>query len=169
MPVVLFFFVGIFIGSIVGLIVGRLKDFEWGIGIGCLIIGIFGLGVTIYVGIHQYYELKGTVETKGTLIDYIEKNELSTESDLEDYYVTRYIPIIRFSTPNGKTYTIQDLGGSKKWEIKDNIDILYKPSNPEQGFIANFQNTWGRTFVLLFLSSVPLLIGFGFIGGKIWG
>ncbi|EKR75413.1 PF12158 family protein [Leptospira noguchii str. 2006001870] len=169
MPAVLFFFVGIFIGSIVGLIVGKLKDFEWGIGIGCSIIGIFGLGVTTYVGIHQYYELKGMVKTKGTLVDYIEKSELSAESDTDNYYVTRYIPIIRFSTSDGKTYTIQDLGGSKKWEIKDNIDILYKPSDPEKGFIFIFQNTWGQTFALLFFSSVPLLIGFGFIGGKIWG
>ncbi|EMN00627.1 hypothetical protein LEP1GSC021_1826 [Leptospira noguchii str. 1993005606] len=64
MPAVLFFFVGIFIGSIVGLIVGKLKDFEWGIGIGCSIIGIFGLGVTTYVGIHRYYELQNQRYTR---------------------------------------------------------------------------------------------------------
>ncbi|EMM79351.1 PF12158 family protein [Leptospira interrogans str. 2006001854] len=169
MPIILLFFVGMFAGLIVGLIVGKSKDFEWGIGTGCLIMGMVGLGVSTYAGIHRYYELKGTVKTIGTLVDYLETKETSADVETDkSYEVTYYIPIVRFSTPDGNTYTIRGLGGSKKWQIKDDIDILYKPSNPEKGFIADFQNTWALTCVLLLFSSFPLLVGFFFIGEKIW-
>ncbi|EMO09136.1 PF12158 family protein [Leptospira borgpetersenii str. Noumea 25] len=149
------------------MIVGKLKDLEWGIGTGSLIIGIVGLYATINVGMDRYNELQDTVKTKGILVDYIEERDIRTTGKYRTE-VTTSVPLVNFSTPDGKEYTIRGLGGPRKWQIKDNVNILYKPSDPHKGFIADFQNTWGVTWALSFFASFSLLVGFFFVGGKIW-
>ncbi|AAS69662.1 DUF3592 domain-containing protein [Leptospira interrogans] len=150
-------------GILTGLIVGKFKGLEWGMGIGGFILSIGGLILTIQIGINRYNELKDAVTAKGILIDYTEEREVKSHR-------INYSPLVRFSTPDGKKYTIRGLGSNrKKWQIHDAIDVTYKPSDPNQGFITDFQNTWGLTWALSLITLFLLSIGIFFIGGKIRG
>ena len=155
------FWGGVFAGLAVGGLVGWLKNFNWGIASGCLIIGVGGLAGAAWLGWHQYHRLAGTQQVQGVLVEFV-----TVEStDGQGRSTRSRAPVVRFKAGDGQTHRVQGLGGSQGHRAPgDAVAVRYRPDAPQQAVIDDFQNQWGGVWALALFGLFPTLFGLYFLG-----
>jgi len=151
----------VFAGLAVGGLVGWLKNFNWGIASGCLIIGAGGLAGAAWLGWHQYQLIAGTQQAQGVLTEFV-----TVEStDGKGRNTSSRAPVVRFKAGNGQTYRVQGLGGSQgQHEPGDAVAVRYRPEAPQQAVIDDFQNQWSGVWGLGLFGLFPMMFGLYFLG-----
>jgi hypothetical protein len=151
----------VFAGLAVGGLVGWLKNFNWGIASGCLIIGAGGLAGAAWLGWHQYQLLAGTQRTEGVLVEFV----TVTSTDGEGRRTSTQAPVVRFKAGDGQTYRVQGLGSSQaQRDPGDAVGIRYRPDDPQRAVIDDFQNQWGGVWALALFGLFPTMFGTYFLG-----
>lgn len=161
MQAVLYLLGGMLIGPLVGGLLGWWKGFALGVGAGCLIIGACGLYGATTLGHSRYHALAGTEKVEGVLLRWT--SERTTDSDGDT--TTVYAPVVRFNALDGRTYEVKGLGRSDtKIAPGDPVPVRYRPEDPGQALIADFQNLWGGVWGLGLFGIVPTMMGAFFAG-----
>ncbi|MGH8619155.1 MAG: DUF3592 domain-containing protein [Burkholderiales bacterium] len=155
------FWGAVFAGLAIGGLVGWLKNFNWGIACGCLIIGAGGLAGAAWLGWHQYQLIAGTQQAQGVLLEFV----TVASTDGKGRSTSSRAPVVRFKAADGRTYRVQGLGGSQgQHEPGDAVPIRYRPDDPQQAVIDDFQNQWGGVWALALFGLFPTMFGSYFLG-----
>lgn len=155
---------GIFAGLAVGGLLGWRAGFQWGLGVGCLLIGVGGLAGASHLGWHRWQALDGTIATSGVLMDFV--NETVRESG--GRRVTVRSPVVRFVAEDGTEHRVKGLGGSRgSASPGDPVPVRYRPEDPAQALVADAQNLWAGVWGLGMFGIVPLLVGIAAIPRRV--
>lgn len=155
------FWGSVFAGLAIGGLVGWLKNFNWGIASGCLIIGAGGLAGAAWLGWHQVQQLEGTQQAQGVLLEFV----AVATTDGEGRTTTSRAPVVRFTARDGRAYRVQGLGGSQGERAPgDAVAVRYRPEDPQQAVIDDFQNQWGGVWALALFGLFPTMFGLYFLG-----
>lgn len=147
---------GIFAGLIVGGLLGWRAGFQWGLGVGCLLIGIGGLAGAGHLGWHRWQAIDGTVATSGVLMDFVSE----TVRESSGRRLTVRSPIVRFVAEDGTEHRVKGLGGSRASASPgDPVPVRYRPEDPTQALVADAQNLWAGVWGLGMFGIVPLMVG----------
>ncbi len=147
---------GIFAGLIVGGLLGWRAGFQWGLGVGCLLIGIGGLAGAGHLGWHRWQAIDGTVATSGVLMDFVSE----TVRESSGRRLTVRSPIVRFVAEDGTEHRVKGLGGSRADASPgDPVPVRYRPEDPAQALVADAQNLWAGVWGLGMFGIVPLMVG----------
>lgn len=157
----LVFGLSLLVGPLVGALVGWRKKLFWGVGVGALLIGCAGLYGAATVGWHRYQSIAGTVVAEGRLVDFVEERS----RDSHGRNSTTRAPVVEYTAPDGVPRQVKGLGGGLSGkEPGDPVDVRYKPSDPAQALVADFQNMWGIVWGLALFGGFPAMFGLFFTG-----
>lgn len=147
---------GIFAGLVAGGLLGWRAGFQWGLGVGCLLIGVGGLAGAGHLGWHRWQALDGTIATSGVLMEFT--SETVKESNGRRRTVRS--PIVRFVAEDGTEHRVKGLGGSRaNASPGDPVPVRYRPEDPAQALVADAQNLWAGVWGLGMFGIVPLMVG----------
>jgi hypothetical protein len=169
--------VGFFIACAVaipfGFLVGSRFAGESGIAAGCLLIGVAGCASAGWLGWHQWQWTRDSVVTEGVLLSF--GGETGTragaaEGDRTDDSESPDGPLVRFRADDGSTHEVRGLaGGLREHQVGDAVAVRYRPSDPSQAQIDDFQNLWGGVWAMTAFGVLPLLFGVFFVHATITG
>jgi len=157
----LVFGLSLLVGPAIGGLVGWLKTFFWGIGVGALLIGGAGLYGAATIGWHRYQSMAGTASVQGSLVDFVEERS----KDGKGRTTTSRAPIVEYTASDGQKRRVKGLGGGlsdKEWG--DPVEVRYSTADPAQALVADFQNMWGPVWGLGILGAFPTMFGLFFAG-----
>lgn len=155
------FGLSLFVGPAIGGLVGWLKSFFWGVGVGALLIGCAGLYGAATIGWHRYQSIAGTVSVQGSLVEFVEEHS----KDNNGRSVVSRAPIVEYTASDGQKLRVKGLGGGlsgKEWG--DPVEVRYRVADPSQALVADFQNMWGGVWGLGIFGAFPSMFGLFFIG-----
>lgn len=155
------FGLSLLVGPAIGGLVGWLKNFFWGVGVGALLIGCAGLHGAATLGWHRYQSIAGTTTVQGSLVEFVE--EESTDS--KGRTTVSRAPVVEYVAPDGQKRRVKGLGGGlsdKEWG--DPVEVRYSVTDPSQALVADFQNMWGGVWGLGIFGAFPTMFGLFFIG-----
>jgi len=106
--------------------------------------------------------LKKALTAKGKVVKI--KERLEERTDSEGYTTTQkmYLPVIEFTTKDGQKITSMSqvsTANPNKWEIGQEIDILYDPENPNNAKINKKLNVYILPVIFIILAIIFLTIG----------
>lgn len=148
-------------GPAIGGLVGWLKTFFWGVGVGALLIGCAGLYGAATVGWHRYQSIAGTVSVQGSLVEFVEERG----KDSNGRTTMSRAPIVEYTASDGQKHRVKGLGGGlsgKEWG--DAVEVRYSKADPTQALVADFQNMWGIVWGLGIFGGFPTMFGLFFTG-----
>jgi hypothetical protein len=128
------------------------------------ILIIIGVGITIfgYVSLKKSQNLaKNGVKTMAKVIEITER----WESDSDGHQSKMYYPLLEFNDESGKKHSFQGNIGSnrkKKYQLEQQIEILYDPNEPQKAQLKNFGTMWLMPLILMAVGA--MLIFGGFVG-----
>lgn len=147
---------GIAAGLAIGGLLGWRAGFMWGLGVGCLVIGVGGLAGAGHLGWHRWQAIDGTVATTGVLLDFSDE----TVTNAEGRRLAVRVPLVRFVAQDGTEHRVRGLGGSQgRASPGDPVAVRYRPEDPSQAIVADAQNLWAGVWGLGMFGIVPLLVG----------
>lgn len=155
----LLFWGGVGIGLLLGGLAGWLAGFSWGIAVGCLVIGAGGLAGAGHLGWHRWHSLADTQQAEGVLIDYVRRED----TDGNGRRTATFAPRVRFRDGGGVVRETLGLGGDRRFEPGDAVTVRYRPGQPDEALIADFQNLWGGVWGLALFGVMPALFGSFFL------
>lgn len=148
-------------GPAIGGLVGWLKTFFWGVGVGALLIGCAGLYGAATIGWHRYQSIAGTASVQGSLVEFVEERS----KDSKGRTTTSRAPIVEYTASDGQKRRVKGLGGGlsdKEWG--DPVAVRYSVADPAQALVADFQNMWGPVWGLGIFGAFPTMFGLFFAG-----
>ncbi|MGJ7526625.1 DUF3592 domain-containing protein [Variovorax sp. GB1P17] len=149
------------VGPAIGGLVGWLKTFFWGVGVGALLIGCAGLYGAVSVGWHRYQSIAGTASVQGSLVEFVEERS----KDSNGRTIVTRAPIVEYTASDGLKRRVKGLGGGladKEWG--DPVEVRYSKADPAQALVADFQNMWGIVWGLGIFGGFPTMFGLFFMG-----
>jgi hypothetical protein len=147
---------GIAAGLAIGGLLGWRAGFMWGLGVGCLVIGVGGLAGAGHLGWHRWQAIDGTVATTGVLLGFSEETVKNTDGRR----LTVRVPLVGFVAQDGTEHRVRGLGGSQGGASPgDPVAVRYRPEDPSQAIVADAQNLWAGVWGLGMFGIVPLLFG----------
>ncbi|NIG55483.1 DUF3592 domain-containing protein [Chitinophaga sp. Cy-1792] len=115
-----------------------------------ILIGSILLLIALYSFMDGYNFTRTATSTTASVIDII--SEIDNDGNLQ------YIPIFKFTTNNGDTYTFKGMDTCDHyWQIGEETVVVYDPHSPTRAKIASLTGTYGTAVILLFCAS-PFLI-----------
>ena len=157
----LIFFGACILGPLSGALLGWKKGFESGIALGCLVIGLTGLAMAGWVALQRQASIAGTEVVQGRLVEFVEE----THKDAKGQRTTTVAPIVEYTAPDGQQRRVKGLGGSQRHaEVGEAVELRYRPADPSQAVVADFQNLWGAVLGLGIFGLFPTLFGLFFVG-----
>ena len=157
----LVFALSLFVGPAIGALVGWRKNLFWGVGIGTLLIGCAGLYGAATVGWQRYQSIAGTVLVEGHLVEFVEERS----KDSKGRTTTTRAPVVEYTASDGQARSVKGLGGGLSGkEPGDPVEVRYKPADPSQALVADFQNMWGIVWGLGLFGGFPAMFGLFFTG-----
>ena len=162
----LVFGLSLLVGPAVGGLVGWLKNFFWGVGVGALLIGCAGLYGAATIGWHRYQSIANTTSVQGSLVEFVEERS----SDGKGHTTVSRAPIVEYTASDGQKRRVKGLGGGlsdKEWG--DPVEVRYSTADPAQALVADFQNMWGAVWGLGIFGAFPGMFGLFFLGMAIHG
>lgn len=147
---ILLFWAAMLGGLLLGLLVGWWRGMFWGVGVGCLVIG---LGASTAAGLlawQRWQFVSHATLVQGTLRGFNSG------------------PQVEFRTPDGTVHQVHGLGGSQSGQSEgDAVPVRYPAADPSQAIVADFQNLWGGVLAFTLFGALPLAFG-AFFTGMAW-
>ncbi|SFP44599.1 DUF3592 domain-containing protein [Variovorax sp. 770b2] len=157
----LVFGLSLLVGPAIGALVGWRKTLFWGVGVGALLIGCAGLYGAATVGWQRHQSIAGTVLVEGRLVEFVEERS----KDSKGRTTTTRAPVVEYTASDGQARRVKGLGGGLSDKSPDDpVDVRYKPADPSQALVADFQNMWGIVWALGLFGGFPTLSGIFFTG-----
>ena len=157
----LVFGLSLFVGPAIGALVGWRKKLFWGVGVGALLIGCAGLYGAATVGWQRYQSIADTVLVEGNLVEFVEERS----KDDKGRTTTTRAPVVEYTAADGVARQVKGLGGGLSDKGPgDAVDVRYKPADPAQALVADFQNMWGIVWGLGLFGGFPTMFGLFFTG-----
>jgi hypothetical protein len=125
------------LGPAIGGLVGWLRNFFWGVGVGALVIGCAGLYGAASLGWSRYQSIAGTASVQGSLVEFVDEQS----KDSKGRVTVSRAPVVEYVTPDGQKRRVKGLGGGladKEWG--DPVEVRYRVADPAQALVADFQN-----------------------------
>jgi hypothetical protein len=156
----LWFFGAALVGPLVGWALHSRLGFERSVGIACAIIGLTACVAGVWGGVDRGQQLAGMVAAEGRLVDFVEEYSKDDKGRTE---VTRS-PRVAFTADDGSDWLVKGFSGSQSDRAPGEVvPVRYKPHEPGQAVIADFQNVWGPILALAIFGIMPLLFGIFFL------
>lgn len=155
------FGLSLLLGPALGGLVGWLKSFFWGVGVGALVIGFAGLYGAATIGWHRYQSIAGTTSVQGSLVEFVDEQS----KDSNGRTTVSRAPIVEYTASDGQKRRVKGLGGGlsgKEWG--DAVEVRYSMADPSKALVADFQNMWGGVWGLGIFGAFPSMFGLFFIG-----
>ncbi|WET02125.1 DUF3592 domain-containing protein [Flavobacterium sp. YJ01] len=116
------------------------------------IIGACLLAGAIYLYVEKQAFLEKAETAQGTVVEMIPKRSKDS---------TTYSPVVSFTTKSGQTitYTSSVSSNPPSYDIGENVQIFYDPTNPNDAEINGFFSLWLGVIILGFIGIVFFLIG----------
>jgi hypothetical protein len=114
-------------------------------------IGVFLLGIDLFLYLHTRQQLSNAVRTQGTVIDLIRTSKKNAT----------LAPKVSFVAKNGETYMFISSVGTNppEFEKGQRVSIYYDPQSPKQAFVDSFLQLWFVNVILTVLALPFLGIG----------
>lgn len=154
------FSLSLLVGPMLGGLLGWRKGLEAGIALGCLVIGAAGLAAAGIAAWQRWQVVGGTEVAQGQLVGFVSERSHSGGKLTETS-----APLVTYTTPDGETRQVKGLGGGLSGlSVGDSVEVRYRPDNPAQAVVADFQNIWGVVWGMGIFGLFPTLFGLFFIG-----
>jgi len=126
-----------------------------------LVLGVIMLIIALFVLNNKQQFVKNSMITTGKVIN-VEKRQ-STDSEGHTSY--SYYPVCVFQTENQELITFVSKTGSgrSKYDVEDEVEIRYDPSDPSHAEINSFFRIWMLPVILGAMGLVFFLIGGGLV------
>jgi hypothetical protein len=115
------------------------------LGAACLLLGIYLMSKTL-----DFTE--GAERAVGEVVRYHE---------IPDGGSTRYVPMVRFTTPSGDIVTVagQLTTTSKRFAVGDQVPVTYPPGQPMKARLATFTDNWLPVTIAGVVGALALIAG----------
>jgi len=146
---VLSMFAAAFVGGIIGFVVGKLTRFETGLMIGLFIFG----GVTLAFSLKCYMDYQdfahaGSDGLWGEVIEIIDKPSNESGS------ITSPAPIVRFTGPDERVYTIEGPTASSA-KVGAHVNVIFDREQPEHSRIGQIGELRGAAIAMMLFGTFP--------------
>jgi len=141
------------VGGVIGFLVARVSRFEIGLGVGLLIFG----AVAFYFSVRCLIEYRAFAYAGPNAL-WGEVIAIEDRAVNESGSITTPVPIVRFTTPDDKTYTVSGpSGGSAK--VGSHVNVVLDRAHPERSRIGEIGEFRGGAIAMMLFGTFPSSFG----------
>jgi len=120
-----------------------------------LAVGVLLLLVAIFTTYRAINYTQNAVTTTGRVIGFAEFMDLEAEGGI------MYAPVILFKTADGNEIELEanSRSSSPEYEVGEEVEILYLPSDPSNATISSFFSIWGVSTIFALIGVIFTIAG----------